>query len=112
MLTDYCRLWLLAESRILLKEFEVQETELVNNLSALVTEHKELEAKVDDPFQLLANTQRARLKPNEYSAWSSTGRGYIVYHNTKAAISQKYVNIFLLQVLLGCYCSVFHAVFI
>jgi len=40
------RLRILAESRIHLKDFEVQETELNDNLHAIVTEHKELEEKV------------------------------------------------------------------
>ena len=34
------------ESRIHLKEFELQETELVDSLSAVVKEHTELEAQV------------------------------------------------------------------
>ena len=41
-----CRLWILAESRVHLKEFEVQENELNDTLSARVEEHKELEEKV------------------------------------------------------------------
>ena len=40
------RLWILAESRIHLKEFEVQETELNEIWSDRVKEHKELEEKV------------------------------------------------------------------
>ena len=34
------------ESRINLKEFEMQETELVDNLKVVVKEHTELEAQV------------------------------------------------------------------
>jgi len=34
------------ESRLILKEFELQETELVDSLSAVVKEHHELEAQV------------------------------------------------------------------
>jgi len=41
-----CRLWILAESRVHLKEFEVQEDELNDTLSTRVQEHKDLEEKV------------------------------------------------------------------
>jgi len=41
-----CSLWILAESRVLLKEFEVHETELNETLAERVQEHKELEEKV------------------------------------------------------------------
>ena len=40
------RLWITVESRVHLKEFEVQETELSETLTARVTEHKDIEEKV------------------------------------------------------------------
>jgi len=47
------------ESRINLKEFELQETELVDNLSAVVKEHHELEEQVGtivmDPCRYFAS---------------------------------------------------------
>jgi len=46
MLYAVYRLWILAESRVHLKDFEVQETELNETLNERVEEHKELEEKV------------------------------------------------------------------
>ena len=46
MCNNVRRLLILVESRINMKEFEIQETELVDNLSAVVKEHTELEQQV------------------------------------------------------------------